>query len=90
MGISTMCNIVMTVIGNGPGIVCNIYTWAAPAGIFPGDWQTFGGPPKICEGVLHIFFRQALYIPGMGVILMPVESFFLGAPKSIKVDIQIL
>ena len=53
--------------------------------------QTFGGgPQKICEGGPHIFFRQALkyaYRGGGGVVLMPAE-FFLGDPKSIKVDLQ--
>ena len=48
-----------------------------------------GGPQKICEGGPPYFFRQALnmHIGGGGVVLMPAE-FFLGDPKTIKVDLQ--
>ena len=64
----------------------------APAGIFPGGGANlWGGPQKICEGGPPYFFRQALNMHigggGGGVVLMPAE-FFLGDPKSIKVDLQ--
>ena len=50
-----------------------------------------GGAKKICEGGPPYFFRQALKYAyrGVGVFLMPAE-FFLGDPKSIKVDLQYL
>ena len=63
----------------------------APAGIFPGGGKPLGGAPKkSVKGGPHIFFRQALkyaYRGGGGVVLMPAE-FFVGDPKSIKVDLQ--
>ena len=41
-------------------VLAYIQAWA-PAGIFPGGGQTFGGgPQKSVKGGPHIFFRQAL------------------------------
>ena len=63
----------------------------APAGIFPGGrGQTFGvGPQKSVKGGPPYFFRLALKYTyrGGGVVKKPAE-FFLGASKSIKVDLQ--
>ena len=66
------------------------HPWAL-AGIFPRGGKPLGGPLKICEGGPPYFFRQALkyaYRGGGGVVLMPAEFYFLGGPKSIKVDLQ--
>ena len=67
-------------------------SWA-PAGIFPGGGggQTFrGGPKKICEGGPPYFFRQTLEYAyrGGGGSFDARRVFFLGDPKSIKVDLQ--
>ena len=59
-----------------------------------GGANLWGGPKKICEGGPPYFFRQALKYAyrggggGEGCSFDARRFFFLGDPKSIKVDLQ--
>ena len=62
-----------------------------PQEFFQGGANLWGGPQKICEGGPPYFFRQALkyaYRGGGGCSFDARRVFFLGDPKSIKVDLQ--
>ena len=61
-----------------------------------GGGQTFGEPPKICEGGSHNISRQALKYAyrGGGLVLMPAKFFSRGPqvykggpPKSMKREV---
>ena len=57
---------------------------------FQGGANLWGGPKKSVKGGPHIFFRQALKYAyrGGGCSFDARRVFFLGDPKSIKVDLQ--
>ena len=59
-----------------------LYTHGRPQDFFQGGGQTFGGPPKICEGGPPYFFRQALKYAyrGGGGCFNPA-AFFSGGPQ---------
>ena len=96
--IATLCTLYIFTISARSGLIDNdaerycIYIY-----IYMGARRNFsrggggnalgGGAQKSVKGGPHIF-RQALYAyRGGGVVLKPAE-FFLGGPKSIKVDLQ--
>ena len=64
------------------------YVHGRPQEFFQGGANLWGGPKKICEGGPPYFFQTSSKIcileVGGGVVLMPTEFFFLGAPNLLR------